>query len=123
MRDIVHKIYTEVLIGFVAICHLRVIIIEMYEKYHGVEEFIERRFIKRRKTDMANPIADIQLALTILAEVRQALPIVAKSIQDLKQTFTDKSDPSKAATDLNNVLNDLEPLLNQVLALVPPQAA
>lgn len=69
---------------------------------------------------MANPIADIQLALTILAEVRTALPIVAKSIQDLKQAFADKTDTTKVATDLSNVLSDLEPLLNQVMALVPP---
>lgn len=94
-------------------------IVEKVAKLAGFKEYIERRIGDRRKK-MANPIADIQLALTILGEVRTALPIMAKSIQDLKQAFADKSDPTKAATDLGNVLNDLEPLLNQVLALVPP---
>ena len=69
---------------------------------------------------MTNPIADIQLALTILAQIRTALPTMAKGINDLKQAFADKSDPTKVAADLGNVLTDLEPLLNQVLALVPP---
>lgn len=87
-----------------------------------LEGELERRIHLRRKTDMANPIADIQLALTILAEVRQAIPVLAKGIQDLKQTFADKSNPTKAAADLEAVIADLEPLLNQVLALVPPAA-
>lgn len=87
-----------------------------------LEGELERRIHQRRTTDMANPIADIQLALTILAEVRQAIPVLAKGIQDLKQTFADKSNPTKAAADLEAVITDLEPLLNQVLALVPPAA-
>lgn len=120
--DIAHKIYTEVGLTFVAICHIRQLIKEDVVYIKPVVQFIERRLNQRRIT-MANPIADIQLALTILAEVRAALPVAAKSIQDVKQAFADKADPTKAAADLAQVLSDLEPLLNQILALVPPAPA
>jgi hypothetical protein len=84
-----------------------------------------RAFFGRRKEDkiMGNPIADIQLALTILGDVRTALPIVAQAIVDVKQAFADKSDPTKASQDLANALGVLEPLINQVLTLVPPATA
>jgi len=91
-------------------------IIDRFSSLLGLKKMIERRH------KMANPIADVQLALTILQQIRQALPTAAKAIVDLKQAWADKSDPTKASNDLAQVLTDVEPLINQVLALVPPAA-
>lgn len=84
-----------------------------------IEDGLERRHEHKGEIDMTNPIADIQLALTIMAQLRTALPTLAKGLQDLKQAWADKSDSTKVANDLVQWLNDNEPLINQILALVP----
>lgn len=118
LNDIAHYVGHTILLGGVTfLWNERRILKEV------LEDGLERRHEHKGEIDMANPIADIQLALTILAEVRTALPILGKSIADLKQAYADKADATKAATDLEAVLTDLEPLLNQVMALVPPPAA
>jgi hypothetical protein len=99
-------------------------VIERVQKFRVVTRFIERRIgLAERRHTMTNPIADIQLALTILAQVRAGLPVAAKAIVDIKQAWVDKADPTKASADLAQVLTDLEPLINQLLALVPPPPA
>ena len=72
---------------------------------------------------MGNPVADVKLALTILAITQQDLPTFAKGLLDLKQAWLDKTDPTKLANDFGQFITDNEPLLNQILALVPATAA
>ena len=114
----------KIIIVIIALDRLWNRLYPLYEKADKVEQYLEKRWHERRKGDinMANPIADIQLALQILAEVRTALPILGKSIVDLKQAWVDKTDATKATNDLAQVLTDLEPLINQVLSLVPSAA-
>ena len=71
---------------------------------------------------MENPIADIKLVLTILADIRAALPVLAQAAVDLKQAYADKSDPSKAAADVAAAISTVEPLINNALAMIPPAA-
>ena len=66
---------------------------------------------------MTNPVADIKLALTILAETQADLPVVAKGLLDLKQAWLDKTDPTKLANDFGQFITDNEPLLQRLLAL------
>ena len=71
---------------------------------------------------MENPIADVKLVLTILADIRTALPVLAQAAVDLKQAYADKADPTKAAADIAAAIAHVEPLINNVLALIPPAA-
>lgn len=72
---------------------------------------------------MGNPIAEVKLALTILAEVQQDLPTVAKGLLDLKQAWLDKADPTKLSNDFGQFITDNEPMLMRLLALDPSLAA
>ncbi len=66
---------------------------------------------------MTNPVSDVKLALTIMTELHQALPVLAQGLIDLKQTWADKKDPVKFAADFNKWMTDNEPLLNQLLTI------
>lgn len=68
---------------------------------------------------MGNPVAEVKLALTILAEVQQDLPTLAKGLLDLKQAWIDKADPVKLSNDFGQFITDNEPMLTRLLALIP----
>jgi len=67
--------------------------------------------------------ADIELALAAASELREALPDLVQAITDLKQAYADKSNPSQALKDLDAALTAVSPLVDQIIALVPPKTA
>lgn len=88
---------------------------------HSILKDVLEDKLERRHT-MGNPVADLKLALTILAEVHQDLPVFAQGLLDIKQAWADKADPVKTAADLDNFLTDNEPLLTRLVALAPAVA-
>ena len=68
---------------------------------------------------MGNAWADLQLAIAAAAELKTALPLLGQAAADLKQAFTDKSDPTKASADVAAALAVVLPLIEQILPLLP----
>jgi hypothetical protein len=68
---------------------------------------------------MPNPVTDVELALTVMAEAHQDLPILAQGLLDLKEAYADKADPAKLAVDFQKFISDNEGLLNNLLKLAP----
>ena len=68
---------------------------------------------------MPTALADLQLAIAAAADLREALPLVAQAAADLKQAYTDKANPTKAAADLDAALGVVGPLIEKMLPLLP----
>jgi hypothetical protein len=72
---------------------------------------------------MGNPVADIKLAFQALYLLQSSLPTLAKGLLDLKQAWADKGDPTKLSNDFAQFITDNEPLLMNILSMVPVVAA
>lgn len=99
--------------------------VRLYERFRSTEEFIERRYHQRRHT-MINPIAileDVSLAAQAVQKLKENLPLIAKTVADLKQAVSDKNDPTKLYGDLDALLSDVNADLALLQSLFPQPAA
>lgn len=117
MWDILHKIFVEIGITFVSVCHIRALIKEDWEVIKPVRLFIERRLKQRRQT-MATPLA------TKIAEGFQVLNIALanapKILADVAAAEAAEKDPVAEMAALSQLLADVQPAVNSLIALVPP---
>ncbi len=118
--DSLHKVFTEVT-GFFTTIILTVQhgeeVVERIMGWIGLRTLIARKGERRHL--MGNVLADLQLAIAAAAELKTALPLLGQAAADLKQAFTDKSDPTKASADVAAALAVVLPLIEQILPLLP----
>lgn len=79
-----------------------------------------------RRQDMINPVAileDVSLAAEAVEKLKENLPLIAKTVADLKQAVSDKSDPTKLYLDLDALLADVNSDLALLQSLFPQAAS
>jgi hypothetical protein len=97
--------------------HLYDRLLPVFEKYRTAEQYLDRRFHQRRHT-MSTPIA------TKIAEGFQILNIALanapKIMADVAAAEAAEKDPTAELAALSQLLADVQPAVNSLVALVPP---
>lgn len=87
MWDIVHKVFVEIGITFVSICHIRALVKEDWQYIRPITQFIRRRLGDRRiPMDTLNYLA---LISKIATEAPILLPDAMKILGDINQVNVD----------------------------------
>lgn len=109
MWDIFHKIFIEIGMAFVSLCHIRTLLKEDWEYIRPITEFVERRIKQRRKNmGIANWIQDVEALIALepllfkfIADARAAAPQLesdgAELVDKLKAIFHPAPVPPTAA--------------------------
>lgn len=119
MWDIIHKVFVEIGIAFVSICHIRALIKEDWEYVKPVTQFIERRLNQRRK-NMGLPTAkQIGEGFGLL---NVALANAPKILTDLAAAEAASKDPVAEIAAAQQLAIDTQAVIQSLVALFPAPA-
>jgi hypothetical protein len=106
----------KVVIFLLMMDHLYDRLLPMFEKFHTAEQYLDRRFHERRHnmTPIATKVAEGFQILNI------ALSNAPKILADIATAEAAQKDPVAEMAALSQLLADLQPAVNSLIALVPP---
>jgi hypothetical protein len=116
----------KILIGILMIDRLWDRIIEIFEKVKKTERFVERRIHLERRQPMLNPVTilqDLTLVSKAAITLQQAIPLLNKTVQDVRAAYASKGDAAAEEQALVVVLNDINEAVAGLSALFPPPTA
>lgn len=114
--DILHKIVVEIGVVGLSIWHFILWTKDKEEAVHWLENHIERRHNKM-PTPLASKIAEGFQLLNI------ALANAPKLLADVAAAEAAQKDPVAEMAALSQLLADVQPVVNSLVALVPPPPA
>ena len=121
MLEWISSQWHKVVIFLLAMDHLYDRLLPMFEKLHTAERFLDRRFHERRIHPMSTPIAGkIAEGFQIL---NIALANAPKILADISAAEASQKDPVAEMAALSQLLSDLQPAVNALVAMVPPPPA
>lgn len=114
IRDEWHR----VVIFLLAIDHLYDRLLPMFEKYRTAEQYLDRRFHNRRHT---MPLSGFATKVAAGFQVLNiALANAPKIMADIAAVEADQKDPTAELAALSQLLADVQPAVQALIALVPP---